>query len=384
MAWSSWMYSSVLVVVLGCGHPWEAPAPPNYGVRCPLIHPTDGPCRPPECTGNSPITNTFPVNGLAVGGTGICNPVDIQLIPQSLQGGGCRSGTDLTIDSSGTKLVGMRGGSIVCHDEELAGSSFIVRSNLATITFTIAEVRHFATDDPGHRDVTGYRIEIGGASACDVANATRVRRELLAALAPEFPPPSGLVPFHPGPNDDLVIPVPGPIYRLNDTAVDPTTSTLFNLACVGDALAKRTLDGLYTPGAGPRNQSALKLLTATYCEKPYTAQGIDIEWLSAQAAQKELEAEWGGGKAGCLDTPRLTRIKDASGGWVSPKLFPRDLQPKGCEAPAGATPPGICDEPEWTQHVRDECGLAKCPAAGQVDFRSFIHPNSTKISFEAK
>src|SRR5262245_37309889 len=62
-----------------------------------LFDPND-PCEPPRCGGgNSPVTNTFLINGLSIEGRGECNPAGIQLLPRSLSGGGCRSGADLTI-----------------------------------------------------------------------------------------------------------------------------------------------------------------------------------------------------------------------------------------------------------------------------------------------
>src|SRR5262245_44675648 len=119
---SRWLASgvSVALALVGCSGAQEAPAPPDFSVgvcRPPRFPPPD--CTTRDCGGNSPIVNRFPINGLSNDGQGGCNRSGVQLLPHSLQGGGCGSGADLALDPTGTKLIGRRRGNVVCTGEEL-------------------------------------------------------------------------------------------------------------------------------------------------------------------------------------------------------------------------------------------------------------------------
>jgi hypothetical protein len=343
------------VGLAGCGHKQE----PVAADDCPATRSDDG-CKPLDCGGNSRVVNTFPVNGFTKGRQGACNIAGVQLLPQSLQGGGCGSGADLALDPTGTRLIGTRRGEVVCSGERLAGATFTVRSfTKAALAFTIASVRPIQ----GLHDKTyeGYRIESGGASACEPEVAQRVRRQLdLVAKEPE-PGPSVAAPptpagHQPGPHDDLVIPVDGPLYDSRDQLIEDSRAHWFNLACAGDALAKRTLYDLHVGGNDAGNDTALRMLTANYCGKSYTVPGIEIGWLPADERLKLLEARWHAGKAVCIDTPRLMTLQVTKGETYNPALLPAQLQPEGCTKGAS------CDAPGWIAALRAECQIPSCDA----------------------
>lgn len=315
-----------------------------------------------------------PINGLSVDGSGQCNTAGIQLVPRSLAGGSCPSGTSLTLDTTGRRLVGVRSGRVVCERDQLAGATFAVRSASATLSLAIANVRRFTVD---RETFEGYRIESGGASTCDPAVADRVVLELGPgagtgpAIRPRFPAVDG---FHPGSHDDLVIAVPGPVYDDRERPVPGSGAGYFNLACVGDALAKRSLYHLYTSD-DDRNETALKMLTANYCGRSFTLRGAQIEWITL-GGRWSHEAGWQKGNAQCLDMPRLMML-EVGGARVSPEDLPGELQPHGCEPTAGGR--GTCDRPAWIDALRAECKLAACNAAAAREFESYVHKDGLVV-----
>lgn len=338
--------------------PAPAPAPegPDFSVtlcKLPII-PASGGCTTSDCGGNSPIVNSFPVNGFSKDASGVCNQLGVQLIPHSLEGGHCGRGAELGLDATGTRLIGTRQGQVVCTGEELTGASFLVRSFAhATQAFLISNVRQIAMLDGAHQ-YEGYRIESSGGSACEPATALRVRHQLglpeTQIPLDAMPKPAG---YQFGPHDDLVIAVDGPLYDLHDRVLTDSRDHWFNLACAGDALAKRTLYNLYTASDDARNETALRMLTANYCGKPYTVPGVELEWeRSSEPTTKTRaeEARWHAGKAICLDTPRLMTVQVGDDKKpISPADLPDRLQPKGCEK-------HDCDAGQWALHVRAECG----------------------------
>jgi hypothetical protein len=340
--------------------PTPAPEGPDFGVtlcKKPVL-PLAGECSTTDCGANSPVVNSFPVNGISKDASGACNQLGVQLIPHSLEGGHCGRGADLGLDTTGTRLIGTRLGQVVCTGQELTGASFLVRSFAqATQAFTITNVRQITMLDGNKYE--GYRIESGGSSACEPATALRIRRQL--GLVPETQAPPDALPraasYQFGPHDDLVIAVDGPLYDLHDRVMTGSRDHWFNLACAGDALGKRTLYNLYTASDDARNETALRMLTANYCGKPYTVPGVELEWERSSEPTKRTrpeEARWHAGKAICLDTPRLTTVQVTDGNKpISPPDFPDQLQPKGCKAHQ-------CDAGQWTLALRAECGLPTC------------------------
>lgn len=347
--------------------PASAPAPegPDFGVTLcqrpsfPEEAGTGG-CPTTDCGANSPVVNGFPVNGISKDASGACNQLGVQLIPHSLEGGHCGRGAELGLDATGTRLIGTRQGQVVCTGEELTGASFLVRSFAsATQAFTVTNVRQITMLDGTHQ-YEGYRIESDGGSACEPATALRIRRQL--GLVPETQAPPDPLPraasYQFGPHDDLVIAVDGPLYDLKDRVMTGSRDHWFNLACAGDALGKRTLYNLYTASDDARNETALRMLTANYCGKPYTVPGVELAWQRSSQPTTQTqteEARWHAGKAICLDTPRLTTAQVTDGTKpLSPTDFPDPLQPTGCEAHQ-------CNADQWILKLRAECGLSMCP-----------------------
>ncbi len=358
---------SVVLGLVGCGGAQEAPAPPDFSVpacQAPvaLVAP-DITCPERNCGENSPIVNGFPINGLSNHGRGTCNRSGVQLLPRSLQGGGCGSGADLALDPTEGVLIGERGGKVVCTGERLTGATFTVRSHArATLTFAITNVRRIQVaggGTPGYRE--GYRIESGGASACEPGVAANVRSRLGLRAKPdpqgEEPPTADGYSF--GPDDDLVVAMDGPLYDVRDALITNPHGEWFNLACAGDALAKQVLFGLYFPGDERMNETTLRMITANYCGKAYTLRGIQFGWAAMLLAQS-VEAGWAGGKAVCIDKPRLMV---ASG--IPPEKLPASLQPTGCDK----TP---CNKEDWIKALRTECKLGPCKDATKFDFMSFL------------
>jgi hypothetical protein len=377
--WVSRLFLSSMALAggsAGCSDRTGPPAAPDFSVQtCPRLNTADFDCSPLNCGGNSPTVNGFPINGFSKDGQGECNVGGVQLIPHSLQGGHCGSGADLGLDRTGTRLVGTRLGKVVCAGEELTGATFIVRSFArATLTFAIAGVRQIAMLD-GRNRYEGYRIESSGGSACEPAAALRIQRQLglvreTAAPAAALPTPAG---YQFGPHDDLVIALDGPLYDNRDRLVVGSRTHWFNLACAGDALAKRTLYGLYAAGDDASNETALRMLTANYCGRPYTVPGIELAWEQATGADSRPQLEealWHAGKAICIGTPRLMALQAVDGNQpLSPAELPARLQPSGCEA-------HNCDANSWTLALRAECDLPSCSTISrtpppQFEFDSF-------------
>lgn len=370
-----WSMRVVVVVAgAGCARPAYTEVRPVPEVTCKEWqgHTQTVGCFPPNCIGNSPAANTFPINGLSAGGSGACNASGLQLVPGSLAGGGCPSGTSLTIDATGKRLVGTRSGAVVCERDQLAGATFAIRSASATLSLAIANVRRFTVD---RETFEGYRIESGGAPACDPAVADRVVLELgpgagAAAPRPQRPVVDG---YQPGRNDDLVIAVAGPVYDDGDRPVPGSGAGTFNLACVGDALAKRSLYHLYSSD-DDRNETALKMLTANYCGRSFTLRGAQIEWFTLEGRWLH-EAGWLHGTAQCIDTPRLMML-EVGGSRISPEDLPGELQPHGCEPTAGGR--GTCDQQAWIDALRAECKLAACDATARA-FESYVEKDGLVV-----
>lgn len=395
--------SLVLLAAMGCGghsHPAQD-VPPDFSfAACPAPKPelfVEDICKPNECGHNSPVANTFPINGFTTTPGG-CNPEQVQIVPKSLRGGACGSGGDLGTDHG--ELVGKRNGKPVCRGQQLTGATFIVRStlpsdpkvaqkNTSSLTLTIANVRSFEVEDQNQtlQWHTGYRIEAAGRSLCDASAAQDVRREL--HLRSRELGAETTATYVPDPAEDLVVPVTGELYGPNDELLDKAGEDFFTLACVGDAIAKTTFYDLRIAGGGRKNQSGLRMVTANYCGKhQYTMRGVMIDWTREQRTL-EVEAAWSDGKAACITTGRLTRLRPDNDPdvthHVDPRTLPDSLQPDGCKRKPTESL-GQCDEAAWNAAVRAECRLdpkATCPVglgdpkieggSTQFDFVSLIH-----------
>lgn len=330
--------------VSGCDGSLEVPFCPGPEIE------VNGRCPPRDC--NSPIANGFPINGLAATGEGVCNQQGTQLVPGSLSGGGCGRGADLMLSPPpdgyhGPVLVGKRDGVEVCAGQRLKDARFEIGShNGASVLFTIEDVQQLEDDGP-----EAYKITVGKQSACDPVVADSVRAELGLPL---FSEPLKVPNYVPTARDELVIAVPGPLYDMVDRTIPGTAWDWFNLACVGDALAKRSLYNLYTEDPGDedrdsKNETALKVITARYCgDRAFTLRGAPFS--ASPALTEELEALWHEGRATCLEVPRLLTLT-RDGEPVLPCDLPDEVQPDGCGEGA------CCDPSEWVAALRDECGL---------------------------
>jgi hypothetical protein len=327
--------------------------------------------------GNSPYTNIFPINGVSADGNGACNADGIQVMPGSLEG--CpEPHSDLVLDDTGTRLIGKKHGRITCEGERLEHATFQVRSPTHGVTLQISRFRQFNDDGPYHLRHEGYQITHDGNQLCDLEKARGALKSLGFNEPPEHYAPHVPHGYHPGPNDDLVVAMPGPVFNVNtaEPIKHPDPANFFNLACVGDALAKASFYKL--TGDARDTKAALRMITANYCGRRMTVRGMHIEWQSfppKPLESTELEAEWDqDGKAICIGTPRLMDLRvDPGDGMLAPQELSPELQPKGCESKA--SPSGKCDKDCWILHLRDECDVPpRCPKHDpkHLRFKSFV------------
>jgi hypothetical protein len=364
MSISRLLVTTVLMAGLACH---KHPTPPKEALRTgsatvPTCRNFRTPCVGLTCGtgGNSAYTNVFPVNGLNAAGT--CNGDEIQLLPDTLNGGRCGSGASLTFDTHDNTLVG-KNGNDECRHDKLQGATFQVRSGqqgLPVVTLTIAKVDHFNEEGVEYE---GYRIvDAGGSnSLCDYTAAAQVLTELgFGSGSGSACPPLGSSVGSAEPYADLVAALPGPIYNQTDGSVIPSDgSGFFNLACAQDALAKTAFYKIN--GSAGTTTAALRMITARYggSNQPYTVRGIPItvqQDSTLDSSQLVPEAKWDDtGKAMCLSTPRLTTIAGA------PQSIPGCLDPTGSGS-------------DWTSKLRSQLGIGSCSDFGSSSgelFRSW-------------
>lgn len=367
------------------------------------------------CGPNSPVTNTFPVNGLgqrpSVSDDKIrenklvtCNADGVQLLAHSLKGGKCGRAKDLVMQTifNGTShrnfLAGIDAhGTVVCQGDGLRGASFVVRSpagpaGAAPIktVFKFKDVR--LTSD---KEFEAYEIEgetddpHNSVNACDPTKVNLIRKHMHLPDADSYDIPkvtSG------DPDRDIAIAVAGPAYDTINQPIENTDS-MFNIACAQDALAKRSVFNLESCDED-RNTDALRMLTATYCRHPYTAHGAWISWRPKGDLPPEAlarEAQWDARKTVCFDTARLRYLKDSDQNVVDISSFPPALLPENCK------PPKHCKTfDEYEDAIRAECdshndskfspppnALPKCVTQGNVtspDLESYIVTDAPTIA----
>jgi hypothetical protein len=330
-----------------------------------------------QCGGNSPVVNGFPVNGIRPDGE--CNEEGVQLVPESMTGGvdGACAGTTLDVRFSNktnrSELVGITSSdkSIACDGAQLAGASFVVRSwAKKDLTITITKVEDYVAENGEVR--TAYEMTAGGESLCKADASAKAREALGIGSIPGLKPDS---------DKTVLIPIESELYDRQGHAFPPdpkwqrNRAEWLNLACVGDALAKRSLYGLHTDNVED-SRAALMMLVANYCGNLHvTTRGVMVAWEflddkeyttsknpkhPVSHAQKPngpdlLEAKWDSDGAVCLDTPRLL-YRDSSTAQV-PKEFEylcdngkcesyqswidavRKCKPDGTKYPPGYQPP---------------------------------------------
>lgn len=311
--------------------------------------------------GNSPYTNIFPANGLSP--IGKCNDDQIRLVPSSLSGPQCPAGTNLETDESHTHLVGRKNGKLACAGAQLKDATFEIGTLKHSVKLKIADVRPYQTS------YEGYRIEYNGETTCNYDTSVKVLADL-GFKPPEKPSTSTPTPdgYKPDPDDDLVIAKGGGVFDVNTGNVVYHGDNYFNLACVGDALAKATFYNLASTEQG--TVAALRMLTARYgTKRSYTVRGMMIDWTVFQQSKREpkLEALWDAdGKVLCIETPRLVNLL-VNGKPFDTKELPKELQPVGCVATGSATTPGICDRDEWIAKLKAESDVKAPCSSVQMD-----------------
>lgn len=266
-------------------------------------------CDPNSCGTNSPVVNGFPLNGLRPDGE--CNDEGVQLVPGSLRGGAAGRCEGATLELERNTLVGRdRDGVLRCEGDELVGASFEVRSwTRQTARIRIAGLRdHVQGDDPVNHEIRkAYQLVRDAAPAgpalCGAAGAAALRASL------GLTPVTGADPAPPGPGRELVIPIESEMYDVLGQPIAIKRSwqlqrrEWLNLACMGSALAERSLHRLLGDNVD-RSRAALMMLTANYCgTRQLTVPGVMLGW--DFGAAELVEAHWSAGRATCLSKPRL-------------------------------------------------------------------------------
>lgn len=287
-------------------------------------------CGTGSCGANAPTINGFPINGLRANGE--CNKEGVQLVPGSLVGGTAGKCAGATLDYENNQLVGRRAdGSVKCRDKELVGATFEIRSWVPRSTNdpTKLSVRIRIDDATPHvqdyaETRAGYALREAsapgsGGTLCGAAASTHLRGQLGLNPTPGLASPSS--------ENDLVIPLSSELYDFDGSVISvgpkwrDRSLTWLNLACAGDALAKRSLYQLATDSV-ERSRANLRMLTANYCgDRPLTMRGMLVRWIDGVPAQRE--ARWSSVRATCLNTPRVIYRDDAR-----PEKVPDYLPPE--------------------------------------------------------
>ena len=268
-----------------------------------------------QCGSNSPTINSFPINGLRPDGE--CNFEGVQLLPGSMLGGENGACDGATLEVRYNELIGLRPNGTFCKGEQLKGATFVVRSwvpndrsGRKTLTVHIDDVTTYAPKS--HAARAAYRMTTDdGESLCKSKASSAARNKLgIPILTGLTDPPAG---------KDLVIPVWSELYdrvgkfQKVELRWKRRESAWLSLACVDDALAKRSLYGLYTDEF-ETSRAALLMLAANYCGNlDATMRGVEINWEAfddddptpASVDPKMLEAEWSSSGAVCLSKPRI-------------------------------------------------------------------------------
>lgn len=305
-----WLF--VALLALGCGSkkkPEDKDKPPpgpgsNLGptdlVKC--DPPPGSACNHVNCGGNSALINAFPINGLRPNGD--CNGDGMQLVPGSLKGGKCTG--NMTLDIAGDKLIGTDGTN-KCEGIDLEGASFEIRTAKGSERITIAEVTEYTA--PNGKKFPAYRMEWKDNNGTKTALCEKGGQELRKKLGVAAMKWSDDLP---DPEHELVIPIVSELYDEDGAAVakplpgwqDKTKIEWNHLACVDDALAKRSINGHFKPSDPAFSRAALRMWTADYCGgRPFTMRGRMFAW--GNDPELPIEAQWTEDGASCLTKPRI-------------------------------------------------------------------------------
>lgn len=302
----------VAVLALGCGSKKKPDdkenAPPTPGSN---LGPTDlKACDDPpkskacdhiNCGANSALINAFPLNGFRPNGD--CNEDRMQLVPKSMDGEKCKG---MTLDIAGDKLVGTDGTN-KCEGIDLEGASFEIRSATGSERITIAEVTEYTAENG--KKFPAYRMEWKHNNGTKTALCEKGGQKLRDKLGVEAMKFSDDLP---NPEKELVIPIVSELYDDDGAAIakprpwwqDKTKIEWNHLACVDDALAKRSINGQFKPSDPAFSRAALRMWTADYCGgRPFTMRGRMFAW--GNDPKLPIEAQWTENGASCLTKPRI-------------------------------------------------------------------------------
>jgi hypothetical protein len=205
-----------------------------------------------------------------------------------------------TLDIKDGKLVGLNAdGTEGCVEAALKGTSFEIGTYKGEARIAIADVFVDWTAPGSTAKRTAYQMEWsdGGTKyGLCAKDGQSLRKKLgLDRLHDTADLPDGKA--------QLVIPLVGEVYGEEGEIV--TSDAWNHLACVDDALAKRTLYELEDKDPA-KNRAALRMLTAAYCsDTSWTVRGEWIEW--GHKNEFNVEAQWDENGATCLTAPRLLR-----------------------------------------------------------------------------
>lgn len=351
----------VAFALLGCGSKKQSAKDKGLCPRPAKV------CNTFTCGGNSAIVNAFPVNGWR---SGVCSPEGIQVVKNSLDGG-CAG---QSLDIQGGKLVGIKDdGSVGCSEAALKGVTFEIGSYKGTERIKIADVLVDWTPPKGMKR-TAYQMEwFEGSNKYGLCakDGQKLRKKL------------GLEPMYdtddlPGPEAQLVIPIVSEIYDEEGFVADGDPWN--HLACVDDALAKRSLYQLEDADA-KKNRAALRMLTADYCGgTAWTVRGEWIEW-GYTNDEKKVEAQWDDKGATCLTAPRL--LRDDNDQVVEPSRKTEHLLKRLCKkSPSHCakvddwlTEMKTCRKPGGAvDHVLPDCKECTDPTTCPLSSKNGKHP----------
>lgn len=313
----------VVVFALGCSSKPKSPLAKG------VCEKTGRGCNTYTCGGNSAIVNAFPLNGWRADA---CSPEGIKVIKESLDGACAKQ----TLDIKNGRLVGLNSdGSEGCVEAALKGTSFEVGGPKGFERIAITDVIvDWAAPNGAKR--TAYQMEWGSQKygLCS-RDGQKLRQQLgLDKLFDTDDLPDAKA--------QLVIPLVGEVYGEQGEISDPDAWN--HLACVDDALAKRSLYQLEDPDP-KKNYSALRMLIADYCgATAWTVRGEWIEWGHTNGLN--VEAQWNEKGATCLTAPRL--LRDDNGQEALPPKTTEHLLKRLCKK----IPGGCKTIDDWMTEMR--------------------------------
>ncbi|HEU4727768.1 MAG TPA: ADYC domain-containing protein [Kofleriaceae bacterium] len=345
-------------------------APLRTASQCQISDPTavyhlltsDG-CHSSSCGGNSPVVNTFEINGLHP--DGCLNADHVALDPDSLDLAGTRCASaskkhylDFAESGGSTdyQLVATPAtnepDNQLCEGADLVGATFMVASedHKEQHKYVISRMGATAIRDSLQSATVAAAQPAAGSktrTAYFIAPLARPSQSLCMTAPPESPGDTPTPVLHrsvsvpkwrassqptlpdisPETLPFYAIIVPGAVYNRNAVLLPGSMHTLpghrdgssgrwFNIACTSDALAQIELDGVLndpiTETTAGSRLPALHMMTARYCgHVSATTRGTPIGWHIAgrssttREASPVVEAQWDNDGASCIAHSRL-------------------------------------------------------------------------------